>query len=177
MAQRKPGDGYMGKVLWVDLSRGTCTPQDVPDEIYRQFLSGSGLAAMLSWREIPAKTDALGPDNLLGFTSGLLTGTGSIFTGRWTVTAKSPLTGTWGEANCGGTLSPAIKRCGYDGIYFKGISDRPVYLHMDGSRVELRDAAHLWGLEILSLPKGPSKEISESTFAWPASVQQARNFL
>jgi aldehyde:ferredoxin oxidoreductase len=61
------------------------------------------------------------------------------------VAGKSPLTGTWGDANCGGNFSPAIKRCGYDGIFFRGISDRPVYLcvHEDGA--ELRDARALWG--------------------------------
>ncbi|MCJ7623795.1 MAG: aldehyde ferredoxin oxidoreductase family protein [Anaerolineaceae bacterium] len=159
MDQDKLAAGYMGKVLWVDLSKGTCIPQDVPDETYRQFLSGSGLAAILSWREIPAKTDPLGPDNVLGFTSGLLTDTGSIFTGRWMVTGKSPLTGTWGEANCGGTFSPAIKRCGYDGIFFKGISNRPVYLHMDGSQAELRDADHLWGLDTIETERTLKRDL------------------
>ena len=61
------------------------------------------------------------------------------------VTAKSPLTNTWGEANCGGTLAPAIKRCGYDGIFFKGISPKPVYLLLENSRAEIKDAAFLWG--------------------------------
>ena len=58
-----------------------------------------------------------------------VTGTGSIFSGRWMVVGKSPLTGGWGDANCGGTFAPAIKRCGYDGIFFTGISEKPVYLY------------------------------------------------
>ena len=63
---------------------------------------------------------------------------------------KSPLTGGWGDANCGGTLSPAIKRCGYDGIFFTGVSPRPVYLLVDDGRPELRDASHLWGKDALA---------------------------
>jgi aldehyde:ferredoxin oxidoreductase len=63
------------------------------------------------------------------------------------VVGKSPLTNTWGYANCGGNFSPMIKRCGYDGIFFKGISAKPVYLFADTGRVELRDASHLWGID------------------------------
>ena len=119
---------FMGKVLWVDLDQGTLTEEAIPDDIYRRFLSGVGLAAYLLYREIPAGADPLGPENVLGLVSGLLNGTNSLFTGRWMAVAKSPLTGAWGEANCGGTLASAIKRCGYDGIFFKGSSARPVYL-------------------------------------------------
>jgi len=66
-------------------------------------------------------------------------------TGRWTAVFKSPLTGGWGDANCGGNLSPAIKRCGFDAIFINGISDRPVYLYIDNETVEIRNADHLWG--------------------------------
>lgn len=137
--------GYMGKILLVDLGFGELKERNVPDEVYEKYLSGMGLAAYLLYDMIPAGTDPLGPDNVLGFVSGLLTGTGSLFTGRWMVAGKSPLTGTWGDSNCGGFFSPAIKRCGYDGIFFKGISKSPVYLYTNGAKAELRDASHLWG--------------------------------
>ncbi len=137
--------GYMGKVLQVNLTTGKIYEELIPDEIYEQYLSGMGMAAWMLYNRIPANADPLGPDNMLGFLSGLLTGTGSLFTGRWMLVGKSPLTGTWGEANCGGTFSPAIKRCGYDGIFFTGISEKPVYLYIDNSIAELRDASQLWG--------------------------------
>lgn len=136
---------YTGKVLWVDLAQGTWTEETIPDAIYQQFLGGTGLGAWLLYREIPAGADPLGPDNVLGFLPGLLTGTGSLFTGRWMAVAKSPLTGGWGDANCGGNLAHAIKQCGYDGIFFKGASAKPVYLLIDSHGPHLRDAAHLWG--------------------------------
>jgi aldehyde:ferredoxin oxidoreductase len=137
--------GYMGKVLVVDLGKGEITAETIPGSVYENYLSGLGLGAYLLFQWIPPNADPLGPENVLGFMSGLLTGTGSLFTGRWMVVGKSPLTNGWGDANCGGNLSPAIKRCGYDGIFFKGISERPVYLHIDSSGAELRDASHLWG--------------------------------
>src|SRR5512137_794042 len=137
--------GYMGKILMVDLTTRDIKEEIVPDDVYEKYLSGSGLATHLLYNRIPAGADPLGPDNILGFVSGLLTGTGSLFSGRWMVVGKSPLTGGWGEANCGGSFSPAIKRCGYDGIFIKGISEKPVYLYVHNGVAKLRDASHLWG--------------------------------
>lgn len=137
--------GYTGRILWVDLSRCEIREEIVPDAIYENYLSGMGLAAYMLCERIPAGADPLGPDNILGFVSGLLTATGSLFSGRWMVVGKSPLTGGWGDANCGGNFSPAIKRCGYDGIFFTGISEKPVYLHVRHGSAQLCDATELWG--------------------------------
>jgi len=137
----------MGKIMYVDLSQGSIRIEQIPDHTYETVLSGVGLALHLLYERIPPGADPLGPENVLGFVSGLLTGTGSLFTGRWMVAGKSPLTGGWGDANCGGNFSPAIKRCGVDGIFFTGISPRPVYLWADKGRAELRDAAALWGCD------------------------------
>jgi len=135
----------MGKIMWVDLSTGAITCEELPDSFYEQVLSGAGLAARILYDRIPAEADPLGPDNVLGIVSGLLTGTGTLFSGRWMVTGKSPLTGGYGEANCGGNFSPAIKRCGVDGIFFTGASETPVYLKVIKGEAELVDATHLWG--------------------------------
>ena len=137
--------GYIGKVLIVDLDTETTNIVQIPDEVYENVLSGVGLGAYMMYRMIPAGADPLGPDNVLGFTSGLSTGTGSFMTGRWMAICKSPLTGGIGEANCGGNFSPAIKQCGYDAIFFRGKAKKPVYLYADNKGAELRDASHLWG--------------------------------
>jgi len=141
------GKGYMGKILMVNLDRGTLQEETIPDDVYRRVTAGMGLAAWLLYDRIPAGADPLGPDNILGFVPGMLTGSTAWFTGRWMITAKSPLTGGWGDANCGGTFSPAIKRCGYDGIFFRGISPNPVYLSIIDGNAELKDASALWGLD------------------------------
>lgn len=137
--------GYMGRILLVDLTKGEIREEKVPDKVYERYLSGMGLGAWMLYRGIPAGADPLGPENMLGFVSGLLTGTGSLFTGRWMVVGKSPLTGGWGDANCGGTFSPAIKRAGVDGIFFRGVSEKPVYLYVGDQTRELRDAGGIWG--------------------------------
>ena len=160
------GQGYMGKILMVDLSKGTCVEELVPDEVYENYLSGTGLGAYLLYDRIPVGADPLGPDNILGFMSGLLTGTGSLFSGRWMICGKSPLTGGWGDANCGGNFSPAIKRCGFDGIFFTGISKKPVYLFVENGKAKLKNASKLWGKdaveteELLIKEAGPSARVA-----------------
>jgi aldehyde:ferredoxin oxidoreductase len=141
--------GYMGKILNVDLSSGSIEEENIPDEIYENFLAGSGLAVRLLYDRIPKDADPLGPDNILGFVTGILTGTGAMMMGRWMAVGKSPLTGGWGDANAGGNFAPAIKKCGYDGIFFKGISEKPVYLKVFHGKAELVDASHLWGKDVV----------------------------
>ncbi|MCK4762584.1 MAG: aldehyde ferredoxin oxidoreductase [Candidatus Aminicenantes bacterium] len=142
--------GFTGKILCVNLTTGQCETETIPESIYYDFLSGTGLAVRLLYERIPAGADPLGSDNILVFASGLLTGTGSLFTGRWMAAAKSPLTGTWGDANCGGNLSPAIKQCGFDAILISGASKKPVYLYVDNKGAKLLPADDLWGLDAIA---------------------------
>ncbi len=135
----------MGKICFVDLSTMHIELRDIDPAITKNVGSGIGLAAYLLNREIPVDADPLGPDNVLAFVSGLLTGTGAPVSGRWMVACKSPITGGWGDANCGGTLSPAIKQCGVDGIFFKGIAAYPMLFVFDESGPRLEDARDLWG--------------------------------
>lgn len=139
----------MGKVLWIDLSKGTFQDEEIDDKMYESYLTGVGLGARLLYDRIPAGADPLGKENILGLTSGFLCGTGALFMGRWMVMAKSPLTGGWGDSNCGGNFAPAIKSAGYDAIFFKGISKKPVYLKIVADNIELVDASHLWGLDAI----------------------------
>ena len=104
----------MGKIMWVDLGQGTIRIESVPAGLYEKVLSGIGLAAHLSYERIPPGADPLGPDNILGFVSGLLTGTGSLFTGRWMVTGKSPYANIF---FVGVTLSSFMEMEGPDQIF------------------------------------------------------------
>jgi aldehyde:ferredoxin oxidoreductase len=152
--------GVTGKILWVDLTHKTITEEVFPETVYENYLSGVGLAACYLYQRIPAGADALGPDNILALVSGLLTGTGSLMSGRWLAAAKSPLTGTWGDSNCGGTFAPAIKQCGYDGIFITGASDTPLYLYVDHAHAELRDASFLWGKDARETEDLIKKDVS-----------------
>ncbi len=151
----------MGKVLHVNLSDGTAESRDVPATVYEAVLAGKGLEAWYLYKHIPAGADPLGPENILAFAAGALCGTGAFLTGRWSVACKSPLTYGWGDANCGGLFAPAIKQCGYDAIFFSGISENPVYFFCDGKTAELRDASDYWGLDATEAERALHRDLDE----------------
>lgn len=135
----------MGKVLWADLTQRQVVEESLPESVYRQFLGGYGLGAKILFDRMEPGVDPLGPDNILGFVPGLLTGTGTPFSGRFAVVCKSPLTGGWGDANCGGFFGPELRRCGYDALFITGAAAEPTYLTLHKGKVEFLPAADLWG--------------------------------
>ncbi len=139
-------NGYMGKILNVDLSKGELTDEALDDKLCEDFIGGYGIGARLIYSRQKAGVDPLGPENTLGFMTGPLTGTGIPFSSRYAVVVgRSPLTKGWGDANSGGDFGPYLKFAGYDGVFITGASDRPVYLLVKDGQAELKDAAHLWG--------------------------------
>lgn len=140
--------GYWGRVMFVDLNSRTVQVEEPGERVYRQFLGGYGLAAYYLYHRIPVAADPLGPENVLAFLPGLLTGSGAQFSGRFMVAALSPLTGGWADANCGGDFGPALRGAGWDALFVTGRADTPVMISIDGQRVEIRDASDLWGLDV-----------------------------
>ncbi len=138
-------NAYMGKILRINLSEGKIEEENLREDWARKFIGGAGLATRYLYDEVPAGVDPLGPENRLIFMTGPLTGTISASAARYSVVAKSPLTGIWGHGNSGGSFGPALKRSGFDGIIFEGISPKPVYLRIIDGRAELCDAGELWG--------------------------------
>lgn len=133
------------KLLVVDLTPGALHAEQIDPNIARDYVGGSGLAARLLWERLTPQIDPLGPDNPLLFITGPLTGTAGPAEGRFSVCARSPATGLWGEANCGGFWGPELRFAGYDALLITGRAAAPVYLWIKDGRAELRDASHLWG--------------------------------
>ena len=152
-------NGYWGKIIFVDLSSGQIEVEQPPEEVYRRYLGGYGLGVHYLYQRIPADADPLGRDNILAFLPGLLTGCSAQFSGRFMVAARSPLTGAWGDANCGGNFGPALRGAGYDGLFTSGQAKKPVYLFVDGEKTEIKDASHLWGLDVRQTEETLHKEI------------------
>jgi aldehyde:ferredoxin oxidoreductase len=155
------GAGYTGRVLIVDLTRREVETLELGEDVYKNFLGGYGLGARILFDHIPKGADPLGPDNVLGLMPGLLTGTPALFSGRYMAVGKSPLTGGWGDANGGGTFGPAIKRAGWDGLFFKGQAEGPVYVWIHDDRVEIREAGGLWGKTVAETESALAQEIQE----------------
>jgi len=132
-----------GELLHVDLSSGRTWTE--PAEAYRDYIGARGLNSHLLYKLVKPGIDPLSPENVLIFGTGPIAGTLAPAASRYTVTAKSPLTGIFGDSNSGGHWSAELKYAGYDGIIFYGRSPKPVYLLVADDRVSLLDAGDLWG--------------------------------
>jgi len=137
--------GYTGSILHLDLSSKKHWIENPPGNFYRTYWGGRALALYYMLREMKPHTDPLSPDNLLIFAPSVITGAPAPAIPRYTVCAKSPLTGAQGEAEAGGWWGPELKKAGFDAIIIKGSSSTPVYLYIKDGKVEIKDATHLWG--------------------------------
>ncbi len=154
-------DGYLGRLLVVDLTAGRVAEEELNSEYARRFIGGSGLAARYTYDMIDADTDPLGPENPLIFMTGPLVGTQAPSCSRYVICARSPHTGLWGESNVGGFMGPQLRFAGYDGIVIKGRADEPVYLFVHDGEAELRDASQLWGLDTYGTQQAIRDELGE----------------
>ena len=101
--------------------------------------------------------------------NGPLTGTDVNMSGRMAVVTKSPLTGTVTDSHHGGWSAARLKWAGFDGLVFKGKSEKPVYAYVENGKVTLHDASDLWGkhvhetIKILQERHGGAKDLSVIT--------------
>ena len=137
--------GYNGKILRVNLTSGAISEETPAEIVYRTYMGGSALSSYFLLKEQKPGVDPLGPENKLIFMSSVISGAPLPGLTRYTVAARSPLTGAFGEAEAGGFFGPELKMAGFDGVIIEGRSAKPVYLWINNDEVELRDARHLWG--------------------------------
>jgi len=133
-----------GKILRVDLTLGKIWIE--PTEKYaRVTLGGRGINSLIMFNEIIPGTSWYNSRNLLCFGAGSLVGTMAPGACRVDVSSINVFTGGKGSANVGGFWGPELKYAGYDNIIISGKSNKPVYLFIEDDKVEIRDAAFLWG--------------------------------
>ncbi len=142
---KKGNRAYSGVILHVDLTTQNFWVDRPVDSFYRQLVGGRGFILHYLLSQTPQGVDPLGPENLLIFAPGLLTGTILPGTGRHAVGAKSPLTGALASAEAGGWFGHELKRAGLDALVIHGKSKTPIYLWIKDGKVEIRPADHLWG--------------------------------
>ena len=140
--------GWTGKMLRVDLCARSTNIIDIDDEILHLYLGGRGLGAYLVATEVPPGSDPLGPENILAFCTGAMTGVRVPTGGRSSMSTVSPLTGTIFDANTGSTFGVRLKWTGFDALVVTGVSDTPVWLQITTEGAAIHPADDLWGLEI-----------------------------
>ncbi len=135
----------MKKILVVDLTAKTHRDEEIDQDLARDYIGGSGLAARLLYERITPDTDPLGPGNPLLFLAGPMVGSSMPAAGRCSVSARSPLTGLWGESNTGGFLGPEMRFAGYDGVLLQGAADNPCWISIVDGEMNFHQARELWG--------------------------------
>jgi aldehyde:ferredoxin oxidoreductase len=141
--------GYAGKFLEVDLSNKSFKEVIFADSLLREYIGGRGLAVKILGDRLAAKwenVNPLGPENLLLLLPGPLTG---FFPGgRICVSGKSPQSNGIVGSTIGGEFGIELRCAGFDGIIVTGEAEKPIYLFIKDSDVELRDASFIWGKDI-----------------------------
>ncbi|MCL6611738.1 MAG: aldehyde ferredoxin oxidoreductase family protein [Peptococcaceae bacterium] len=155
--------GWAGKILEVDLSSKTIIKRDLPENLAYGFLGQAGINARILYDLAGRGMNPLDPAAPLIFGVGPLGGTMAPCSGRFTVTFKSPLTGIFGDSNCGGHWGPELKMAGYDHIVITGRAEHPVYLWIDDDRAEIRDARHIWGKNTWETDAAIKQETADNT--------------
>ena len=163
--------GYTGKILVTDLSSGSIT--HLPTDYYAdRFIGGRGIAAKIYWDEVSPDIKALDAENPLIFTTGPLAGFTGLAGSRLQICGKSPATTPelFCYANLGGSWGAELKSAGYDGIMIQGKSDKPVYLFIQDSKAEIRDASRLWGKDSVETRECLKRELGSSVKVLSAGI-------
>jgi aldehyde:ferredoxin oxidoreductase len=169
--------GYNGKILHVDLSKGTLSTEEPDEAFYRKYMGGSAMGMHYILREMPKGADPLGPENVLTLFAGVTTGAAISGQSRLNANAKSPISGGIGDSQSGGFFPAELKFAGFDGMVIRGKSPKPVYLAIVEGKAELHDAAHLTGRitgevdDILHKEVDPKAEILQHGIAAERGVR------
>ncbi len=137
--------GFTGKILHVDLTQGILEVEEPSEGFYRKYMGGSAMGLYYILKNMPAKADPLGPENILTLFTGVTTGAPISGQSRINANAKSPLSGGIGDSQAGGFFPAELKFAGFDGIVVKGKSPKPVYLSILHGEAGLHPAEHLLG--------------------------------
>ena len=152
-------DGYLGKLLRVDLSKRKVWGEDLEDHILKKWVGGVGLGAMYLYDETPPGIRWSDPENRLIWTSGPLSGSGVYGAGAFNVITKGPMTELAGSSQANGFFGAYLKFSGFDGIVFQGAAPNLVYLKIQGGEAEIRDAHHLAGKDVWEVEDAIRKEL------------------
>jgi len=136
----------MAVIYRIDMSEQTVRAEQ-PGQSYRE-LGGRGLTSTMLANEVAPLCHPLSSENKLVISPGLLTGTGAPCSGRLSVGAKSPLTGTIKESNAGGMAALALAALEIKAIVLEGKpEDDTLYrLVVTGDGVKIEPAGDLAGL-------------------------------
>ena len=158
-------NGYVGKILRVNLTTNRIAVERLRNELIENYFGGRGLGARILWEETKPGIDPLSPKNKLIFLTGPFTGTRASSATKFAVVTKSYLTGIFAVSLCSGRFGPDLKYAGYDGLIIQGKAEKPVYVVIEDSNVDIKDANNLWGLSTDLTQKHIKKELKDQSYS------------
>ena len=138
--------GYQNRVLRIDLNAQKATVEPLRMDFAEKYVGSKGLAIRYMYEYLEPGIDPLGPDNKLFLTTGPMSGTPIPCSGKLSIAAKSPATGTMNDCSIGGHSGIRLKFAGYDMAIFEGQMDKPCYIVIEDDEITFHDAEGLWGL-------------------------------
>src|SRR5512140_1379641 len=153
--------GYMGKVLRVDLTRGSFQDEPLEAAMVDQYVGGTGFGAEYLYREVPPGVQWDDPENRIIMASGPMGGTTVSGTGAFALVTKGPMTNLAITSQAIGFWGAFLKFCGYDAVVIQGRSPRWVYLHIDDGRIALRDASSIIGKDTWNMEDAIRQDLGE----------------
>ncbi len=153
--------GYAGEILRINLSDASYKTEPTDMKEAKQYIGGRGFNSYKIYKEIPAGTNPLGLDNKLMISTGPIVGTMFPTASRFNVSARSPLTGIFGDTNAGGHFAPEMKFAGYDQIILEGKAEHPSYIHINDEDIKIRNADMIWGKTVFDADAGIRKQVKD----------------
>ena len=150
---------YFNRIIRVNLTDNIISKESLEEKVLRKFIGGSGLGAKLLYEEVKAGVDPLSPQNKVFFLTGLFCGANIPTSDRLSAVTKSPLTRIFAESDVGGFWGYELKKAGYNGIIIEGKSNNPIYIYINDSNIEIRNAKHLWGKGTYEVDEMLKKEL------------------
>ena len=155
--------GYGGRILRIDLTGRKFRTEPLAPSWIKHVIGGRAANSKRLFEELNQECDPLGPENILIFGIGPLTGSFLTASAYYTVTAKSPLTGILGDSAAGGQFGAEMKLTGFDQIIITGKADRLVYLLISESGVEIRDCPDYAGKTVIATTEAIRKEHGDAS--------------
>jgi len=153
--------GYAGKVLHIDLTKGSVRKLRLRKSFIKSYIGGKGFGARFLYDMVTPRINPLSPSNPLMFFTGPVTATGAPASARDVVVTKSPKTGTFLDSNSGGFWGCWLKIAGYDGLIITGRAQKLSYIYINDGSVEIRDATGLKGFGVYATTEALVKEVGD----------------
>ncbi len=138
--------GYMGKVLFVDLTKKTYEEFPWSDEDRLRTIGGKIMAADILLQHIKPGMKAFDEDNWIVISTGPMTRCKSPSSTRFNISTISPLTGILTSSNCGGPFGRRLKKAGWDAMIITGKAEELTWIEIVDDEITFHEVPEMKGM-------------------------------